>query len=1461
MALAGSSPVLDQHSPTFMSRFSDRVILHVNFHHRVLSTGEIVVGQNALEQIPSLIPCGKKLGCTQLEYISIFERRPREFSIACIPGLCQRLGEQLDSQSCAYFLNPDNLVERPERRDQPKRPRHELAPVPLQMLQQKEMQIVDIDRPQAADALKYKECSKEQLVAALLQMKQNTKRTTLRLTENKRKVQVQLLRARQHILVLSNKVDEYKNQRDEQQLAITSANHGPRLGLQGIVALGTRRSLANAAQDSMAIALLDDRLNRWKVSRAEKTTADLYLQAAAQFHHTMEHELKQLVLEFGRSEKALTPLEEEMPFNIHGINFSSDATGRGCMRGDKANTCIVNSVFYIDARYSAEHPLEDLPCVKRACDVLKCEGGTAGHLYTLIQKHFRSINCPLWDLPTLLGNWRLYLYCTDRGSDCVCLRDALPLLAAKGNLVATSDCWDHATQCVEHDGLKLLDASLEQLGKPKWYSSFTKGCHLWRRYHVPVFNIVKLHGPDVAKPAQNLVQPCDAGRWGSKNIVTKKVIAVGMGNLFQAFKEVLKLAAAAKPIADAPSRAAVDEIAIDKMQQFTEVRSRWSRETLQSWALPHIRFATHIDQRHCAPAENMRNFMRTKLSEELILEKGRHLAQLVTGDVDRIAHKYDDLIFDGTDVELMIMEAWESCEEPLSREDAVEAHGMAARHIYCQAASFRWRMLDDSKRFPLVFMRFAEQPRDAKCKVRQSLSSVILKVSNREPGRLHPLIRGLLEDPHFAAEFRRCETDGTLGPRLFAVSKVMRRQMTCSVAPNETLNSVIKKICDKCRNIHEHLVSSRCVLTHGLERVEAKNNYKHLVLMGEALLNTCLDAVTDAKANAFALADRPDASKQYAARSLLKRLVGKQKPNQDDNGQGGQHALGDAPRPELAEADLAESHLRWEAPPPAKNLPNANLEDEYIRQEFDVPLNDIAFGKDYELVWRGQVKVIFGFACGLAVQLYRPRKSKTQPEQSVSWHICMQQHRCRYYVGEAAAIDDAAGVAEAVHLIKPLNTFHLSKLFARHHDDLINSKIAVRTFRLMWDFDGNQCLSHASLASRSRDCQLLIDRRTKAEVEKKKKQRAKTKQQQAIQHEEEQHEPEAAIADEAIEDQLGQVLSEYGYDQADGDAGGDDVGLRVSKDLFADARLQHVSRNIAAAAANDSDPEDVVAEGTPEAAEDRKFVQACEAEDQALAEAIAVGMCPGELLQIQESLDEACEHEHDTPPTMQEALCNLQDALGVKHIPCLRPARQMDGYAQLWANQTRDGVVAILERLAVMSPGPAKRLIGQDNDLVMLETRQGRIEFAHNMSEDNMHGTIADIDWAKNSVKTIVYVGAKRVPMDFSNSTIIHPAVGTAMKKTRGRHRPILRPDIVTLKEMWSIVRGTSLDYQCELCGQGECDGDIVNCWLCRVPAHAQCREQLAMMDDVIQLAVAQGLAETELQPSSIQMPFLQSAP
>ena len=283
--------------------------------------------------------------------------------------------------------------------------------------------------------------------------------------------------------------------------------------------------------------------------------------------------------------------------------------------------------------------------------------------------------------------------------------------------------------------------------------------------------------------------------------------------------------------------------------------------------------------------------MRLVLATSDVQTKGAHLAQLVTYKAVELGREYDGLIRDAIDVSTLVSMAE-------SDVDALALRKLAASHVYAQAAGFRRRILEPTGELPLLLLRLAESDCNTSCDARKRVAALVLDTSDEQLDPVSKKIKHLCD-----ADLRQAEATDTTGMILYSITQDMRRRLTCSVAPNETLNSQLKRMIEKSRNISQMLLNARLGIKYFIGKTDICrdktqiNTMPALTAMGAALLKTCMDVKTSRAAK-------------------------------------GIHGL-------QAELQVVMAD-RWAPAPvvPVKPLPK------------DITQVDIAYGKSFELTWR-----------------------------------------------------------------------------------------------------------------------------------------------------------------------------------------------------------------------------------------------------------------------------------------------------------------------------------------------------------------------------------------------------------------------------------------------------------------------------------------------------------------------------
>ena len=154
--------------------------------------------------------------------------------------------------------------------------------------------------------------------------------------------------------------------------------------------------------------------------------------------------------------------------------------------------------------------------------------------------------------------------------------------------------------------------------------------------------------------------------------------------------------------------------------------------------------------------------------------------------------------------------------------------------------------------------------------------------------------------------------------------------------------------------------------------------------------------------------------------------------------------------------------------------------------------------------------------------------------------------------------------------------------------------------------------------------------------------------------------------------------------------------------------------------------------------------------------------------------------------------------------------------------------------------------------------------FVHGLSGTCKDGREADID-ETHGVIPIVCVGRKRHTTNYSDCTVVHPAVGTTMTRDKDdmpakrrrtvamcTQRPKIRRAILLLQERWRAARCQADGATCEICCESAIgdDNPLCHCWLCNMSAHTGCAKGL------LSIAVPKGHTIEECPALAFDAPF-----
>ena len=1398
---------------------------------RPTSDGQIVVPMSVLEDVLGALGCVRRsLLPKHRQALNVMERRVGEYDISAVVAVCDFFKKRLSSvEQAAIFRLRDRLLDKSRLAT----PETGAGGVRFRVVPPTStVRSAVVAHTGCGHDRQYADQPKDILIHKLVDCDtqiEELKRRIAAHCDDKRSLRKRIDRLEKQVKQLEKDISEEANQHKQADLQIVSARDGgSRLKLRGLLSLGIRRNFSNIAQADLGIVLLDDRVNRFKVSRAEMITADLIQSAANNFYVVFEAELA-------------VHLKDEFALSL--TMFSADETGSAIFENKKMSTCIVKTQYYTNIG-DPDLPLDDIPSQRRVTDVLVSTDGTAGGVIAMLQKHLASVGCPDWLCDTAHpGHYRIFLYVSDRGSNQECARKIIPCQILwqqyhgthVRNIFASTNCTDHAGHLTDHDGLKMIDSVMVKRGKQKFYSSITKGCHLARQHHKQLLARIKHEEPkpppEIVQLATTLMPLCDGGRWGAKNLSTARIQAIGVERLYKSFVQILQPSKDSKGHKaeggddDQAVAGPVDDISLDHMKAFKETRSRWAKDVLTSWKDPWFNFTMAFDLRHSEPVEHLRNYTRKELTDADIKQRGRHLARLVTYKGDLLNKEYQRLFEDGGSVNVDL-----STDDP----EATAKRSLAAFHLIVVAGSFHRRILWHLRNFPLLWLRFGEKPAHVDCGLRRKLAVVICELPESRLEMLSFMLKRL-----FAPQIAECAATGKLDQRLYVIIVAMRREWQCSVAPNEGLNSVIKRVHGRARHLSKRLLSSRLVIKGVLEKTQAskhnmtrKEEITNQKALGTSVMQTCLDVLADTK-------------------------------NKESHHR---HALDDA----IVACD------RYDQPPAAELRLQDHETTPNVTDYFNLDLTEahISMGSDLELLWRRTIVSSLGLACPCAVEIFVPAKDDTKEVHVGVWIGADTLGYRRQFLAASALDVSDAGCATSITTTMPPKYTMAALIFARYIDGVKSGAYAVRTTRLDYDYWDDSALRNASLALDTATVMTIDNSKPRPPPRPRPKKKPNGPKGPKG--------PKGGEEDKDEHDEAGDM------DGGDQDAGGDGGALPLPDQSIDDYLGELIPDEVlASAAASDSGvcavpgfllgdhnlrekqaAEDAKLDGREEpynllSAEDKELADKNKQTEETIAQEIAKQIGTDGMKELKSSLQSG-KIGGDTPKSSSsyshdddmEMLLNSSDALGVLSSSSLAssgaahahaaPRFEHAKWASCWYDSARTGASVLKQRCADL----LAKTVGQSGQLVLLELANKKVTYVHGLSSDSMMGWYASIDSSNNSVKAIVHVGDRRFPTDYSGCQIIHPAIGIEherikdCKRARSSFphlgRPRIPEDIVRLSSMWQIANGTYVGAtSCEYCGQSphNCDDNdedgadhqsLITCWLCTMTVHHACADTLA---------------------------------
>lgn len=598
----------------------------------------------------------------------------------------------------------------------------------------------------------------------------------------------------------------------------------------GSVAVAIRRNFGNVAGADFGHVLLDD-VSRFTVHRCEVKAASALMASAHSFYAPV-----------------WAWLNDDTDFNLTTHAFRSDATNSGIWQRQKLCALELESAY-----------LEELPASrdfswdwqflfnhqKRLADIQPVADGSGPGTIGMLLKALSGLGCPTWqDLldqdesgkPVRGIHW--YCFTSDCGADQVAAKKALQvdLQHAKNIIFIGADCLEHQDHLIALGALKHIDAALKHTGRRwKYFSSLAKISNVWRDNSPAIYREwTRQHGVASAfAHARALIPKCCAGRWQS--VETQEVIlhAAGMDNVLPVFQAVMSSKAVPKQRCAGSNdteavAVAIDELAVEQTQAYTEKLGRWRRDALEVmqdllfWKV--ICMMTWIRP----PCTHLSHFLKKQFSSSEVAEVGAHMVQLATGKAESIAGEFNSIL---------ALSSWQHLCDGLEIQDARWLTNLAGNLIIYHAAAFDRRIVQKVLQYPFKLFKLIVAKPQVKCGIRQAIARELLELPEEQLDMSTRKIRDF-----YSADLRIAAEGGHLGLRLWVSLRAVGQIIKADVRENECINKMITLLSDRAPKSSLELMSSRICLKHYLGTLAGPKHMKWSSLrpVAAALSQTCL---------------------------------------------------------------------------------------------------------------------------------------------------------------------------------------------------------------------------------------------------------------------------------------------------------------------------------------------------------------------------------------------------------------------------------------------------------------------------------------------------------------------------------------------------------------------------------------------------------------------------------------------
>ena len=387
---------------------------------------------------------------------------------------------------------------------------------------------------------------------------------------------------------------------------------------------------------------------------------------------------------------------------------------------------------------------------------------------------------------------------------------------------------------------------------------------------------------------------------------------------------------------------------------------------------------------------------------------------------------------------------------------------------------------------------------------------------------------------------------------------------------------------------------------------------------------------------------------------------------------------------------------------------------------------DAALGAKLELVWKASVKGAVDTWSPLLLQL----KSANGRITKESYLTC-EHFRHRSWVS-CATVNKAIGV---VSIEPKFNVVRVQDVLASNFSDIKANKLVVVTTRVRMD-----SYTKGVLVGKAQRLRVTVGRKTPVKP---------------MPSKVGEHSKEGEVIKPGLEQDVMAKASELLQSlAAEGKGHNEDVCAGVGIDDLAEIEMPAGDGH-----EYEEGVDDLVGEGVKEQ-QDRLQ----DAETQVINAALASDLVPEEMVTETAAAIVVEDEFKSLPDAQRDAVLNVAGIMGVAMPRCAADfTERIPELREKWSRNSMRGINVLRARATAMT-----RAVGELGELSLIQpSPASKSVYIRWSVAEYRRGRTVDIADDGTSVRALVCVGSKKYDMDYSKACIIHPAVGTHMRKIK----------------------------------------------------------------------------------------------